>query len=63
MSKEMIKYKENFISKIKKFFKILFGRNEYIQENLAMQMKKGIFIKKYIAIVERNSRRKRRNNR
>lgn len=34
MSKEMIEYKENFISKIKKFFKRLFGRNEYMQENI-----------------------------
>lgn len=34
MSKEIIKYKENFIFKIKKFFKKLFGRNEYIQENV-----------------------------
>lgn len=34
MSKEMIEYKENFISKIKKFFKKLFGRNEDIQENV-----------------------------
>ena len=42
---------------------VIIAKNEYIQENLAMQMKKGIFIKKYIAIVERNSRRKRRNNR
>ena len=30
----MIEYKENFISKINKFFKKLFGRNEYIQENV-----------------------------
>ena len=42
---------------------VIIAKNEYILENLAMQMKKGIFIKKYIAIVERNSRRKRRNNR
>ena len=34
MSKEMIEYKENFISKIKKLFKKLFGRNEDIQENV-----------------------------
>ena len=34
MSEEMIEYKENFISKIKKFFKWLFGRNDHIQETI-----------------------------
>ncbi len=34
MSKEMIEYKENFIAKIKKIFKKLFCKNEYIQENV-----------------------------
>lgn len=42
---------------------VVIAKNEYIQENLAIQMKKEYFVKKYIAIVERNSRRKRRNNR
>ena len=47
MSKEMIEYKESFISKIKKFFKNLFGLNENIQENVE--------IKKEINISSKNS--------
>lgn len=34
MSKSMIKYKENFIFRIRRFFRLLFGKKEEIQENV-----------------------------
>lgn len=34
---------------------VIFAKNEYIQESLILQMKKGIFKKEYIAILERIS--------
>ena len=46
MSKEMVEYKENFISKIKKFFKNLFSGKEDIREST---------VKKQLYNVEKNN--------
>ncbi len=40
MSKEMIEYKENFISKVKRFFKNLFGRKQKEKETEKLNSKK-----------------------
>ena len=37
---ELIEYKENFITKIKKFFKRTWGRKDYIQEENLKQLSK-----------------------
>lgn len=41
---------------------VVFAKNEYVQECLIRQMKNGIFMKEYIAIVEGHFDNKKRNN-